>query len=245
MLKNSASFSYEAGRQQRHLEPLTLECVRDHDRLPAGHRDQAHAPARRRLAVRERVHRVDRLVEALRLHDARLPHRGVPDRRRGRQRSRVRVDRTRAGAGHAALPDDDRLSLRRLLYGAEEAPPVLHALDVHGDDLGLRVVREVLDVVRRVEDDGVAEAHRLRALHASHGADEREVDGVRSALGDEADVARVTRGLVGAVPDAEPPVVDAHAVRADQQQPGLSRHLRDLLLRRDPVLRLRLGEART
>src|SRR5437899_2577038 len=61
----------------------------------------------------------------------------------------------------------------------------------------------------------------------------------------EPDSPGIAAWLIGAVPHAEAAVVDAHAVWADQEQAGLARHLRDLLLNRDTVLGLRLREARS
>ena len=100
-------------RQPRHLQPGAHERVRDHHRLPARHRHQPHAAAGRRLRVQQRLHDVDRVLEAVRLDRARLPHDRAEHRLRRRQRSRVRRRRPRARVRHAALPHHDRLHRRR------------------------------------------------------------------------------------------------------------------------------------
>ena len=116
------------------------------------------------------------------MHYAGLPHNSVPDGGRGCERRCVRVDGARARGSNAALPDDNGLPAGRSAQNVEEEAAVLGAFHVHSDNLSLGVVRQVLDVVRRVQDDSVAEADRLRAFDAPQRPNEREVDTVRSAL---------------------------------------------------------------
>ena len=96
-----------------------------------------------------------------------------------------------------ALPDDDGLSLAYVLENFEEASAVLDALHIHADHLGLGVLAEVFEVVRDVEDDGVAQAHQLADLDAVRPPEQAEVHALGAALADEADRSRPRRRTAG------------------------------------------------
>ncbi len=120
--------------------------------------------------------------------------------------------------------------------------PSLHAFDVHADDLGLVVERQVLEVVADIEDDGVAEAGAAAEVQPVRVRDETEHDPVRARLGEEADLAVVgDRGIVVEA-DARLRQVEAHAVRADEVEVGFPRHVGELVLELDAELFARLGE---
>ncbi|MBK9545777.1 MAG: hypothetical protein IPO51_07930 [Dehalococcoidia bacterium] len=159
------------------------EGVGDRNRLAARLGEQRHAGAGRPLSVEQQLHHVDGFIEVVRRNGAALAHHAVPDRLGRRQRACVRHRRSRACLRLPPLPDDHRLPLACLAQCFEEAPAVLHALDVHADDLGFVVEHEVLEVIRDIEDDGVAEAGTAANVHAVRRGNETEHNTVRTRLG--------------------------------------------------------------
>ena len=136
--------------------------------------------------VQEALEHVDDLFEAVDADGAGLPDEGLPDGVLGGEGGGVGGDGPGPVRGLAALPDDDGLSLADVLENFEEAAAVLDALDVHADHLGLGVLAEVFEVVRDVEDDGVAQAHELADLHPVRAPEQAEVHALGAALADEA-----------------------------------------------------------
>src|SRR5690606_29889642 len=106
---------------------------------------------------------------------AALPHHAVPDGLARGERTGVRHGRAGAGFGLPALPDNDGLALAGFAERFEEAAAILHAFDVHADDLGFVVEGEVFEVVRDIEDDGVAEADAAAEVHAVRRCDGAEI----------------------------------------------------------------------
>ena len=132
--------------------------------------------------------------------------------------------------GLTALPNDDRLSFADVLENFEEAAAVLDALHVHADHLGIGVLAEVFEVVRDVEDDGIAQAHELADLHAVRPPEQAEVHALGAALAYEADGSCLAGVLLGGEADATAGDEQAHAVGPDQHKVSLAGHLGELVL---------------
>jgi hypothetical protein len=81
--------------------------------------------------------------------------------------------------------DDRRLAGSGTTECGQEAPSVVHPLDVGTDDLRLWVVCQVVQEVRLVQVHGVAVVHGLAEAQASGGAVADHLDGVVPALRDE------------------------------------------------------------
>ena len=230
-------------REQGHLQPRPREGVRDHHRLAARHRHQPHAPAGARLAAKQHLQHIDGVVHALGGQGARLPHDALPHGVRGRERGGVRGGGAGARLGDATLPDDDGLELAGAAKRSDEAAAVLHALHVHGDDLGIGVIGKVVDIIRDVQHLGVPHADRGADAHPLGSADQAEVDGVGAGLGDEAHRPRLARRLLARLAHPQLRAVEPHAVRADEGEAGLAGDAPDLRLEARALLLARLGEA--
>ena len=132
---------------------------------------------------------------------------------------------------------------RRRLHQVEEAAALARALQVHRDDLCLRVVRHVLQQVRLVDVAGVAVADRVAEAQAASLRLAAQLDRVAAALRDEADRPALLREVAaGQERVAARRTVHAEAVRPDDAN-ALRRDAPDLLLQRHPLRVARLREA--
>ena len=71
------------------------------------------------------------------------------------------IEARAAALGASHLEHDDGLLLRDPLRGLQQLAPVLEPFDVHGDDVGLRVVRQVGQQVGLVDVGAVAVGDEL------------------------------------------------------------------------------------
>ena len=151
------------------LQPVADGRIGDHDAGPAGVGDHGQPPA-----AGQRLHRIKRgIVEQLgdRIHPlhAALGEHGVVDRIGAGQRAGV------AGDGLGALGRAARLQAEHWLVGLpedvadrlDEPPPVAHVLQIHGDNRGLFVLRQIVQQVDLVDVGLVAEADELAEAHVA------------------------------------------------------------------------------
>ena len=155
----------------------------------------------------------------------------------------MRAGGARAVRAAAALPQHYRLDARGRTQLLEEGAPVLQALDVHREVLGAGVAGEVLEVVRVLQRDAVAEAHGLADAHAGVVGRHNEVHGVGAALRDEAHGPVEARGLARPEAHAGGGVVEAHAVGADDHEAGLLGRALERGLQLAALVGVGLGEA--
>ena len=136
----SASLLAHRVVERWHRQPDRRAGVRRRDARAAAAADHADATPRARRQHEQRLRRVGQLLQAADANRRRLLEERLARSPPRRPASAV-CERTARAARvrQPRLPDDDRLLRRRRLHQLEEAPALARALQVHRDDLRLRV----------------------------------------------------------------------------------------------------------
>ena len=155
---------------------------------------------------------------------------GGPDRSQvAGQRARVRLRGPRARLGRSAGEEHDRRPrLDGRLAGAGELAPVAKVFEIDGDELRRLVLGERLDQLRSLNVRLVAERDEAREPEPELGADHADLECEVAALGDEPD--RAGFEVFRAELELRAGVVDAEAVRPDEDGPGGAHPLHDRAL---------------
>ena len=124
------------------------------------------------------------------------------------------------------LEDDHRLAgVEGPVEGRGEAFRIAHGLREDGDDVGARIVHQVLQVLRRRRDGFVARRDDVAVAVAAGVVEEADRD--RTALRDHADVAGQALAVEHVHHEGGAPVVEvqrAHAVGPAERDTGLTAH---------------------
>ena len=148
-------------REIRQLQTGLLAGIGRGDRRPARTGDDGHAVTGRPPEVAQSHEDIEQLVEIADLDRAGLAQHPRPHLRLAGQGTGVGVGSPRTTPGASHLPDHQVFAAAGGGESAPQASPVLGTLDVGGDDLGLRVLRQVLQEVRGLQIVLVADAHDL------------------------------------------------------------------------------------
>ena len=156
------------GRQRRHLGALVAGVV-EHEALgAAGIADHGDAVALRQAALRQRQAGLGQIVERRAAQDAVFPANRVEHRVVARDRAGVAHRRRLAALAAPDLDDEDRLFRgQRLLGRRHEGLRPADAFDHAGDDLGVLVLDQEIDVVGEIEIELVAARYRIGEIEAA------------------------------------------------------------------------------
>src|ERR1700691_4516465 len=231
----------EIGRNLHQVEAVVDAGIgQQHARAAgAGYDHPVFALGRGQLLQSPRV--VEHVTQARGADDARLPQDVVVDLVVARERAGVRTRRPCARRGAARLQHDDRLLLGDALRHFGEGAAVLQILEMHGDDLAVRVLLEEGQQVVFVEIGFVAQADDRRNAHLgrTREADDRHADAAR--LRAERGAALVVVGRAESGAEILRRVVVAVDVGAHQAGPVFAADRLDFLLAFDIA---GFGEAR-
>ncbi len=200
---------------------------------PAGVGHDGDAPA-----ARHRLHGVEGgIVEQLGdrldpLHAA-LGQQGVVHRIGAGQRTGVAADGLRSLGRSARLQAQHRLMgfPEDVADGFDESPPVGYVLQVHGDDLCLLVLGQIIEQVDFVDVGLVAEADKLAEAHLPLFGVIENRGAQRAALRDKSEVSGLGHLATerGVHRDVRIGIDDSQTVRADQRNARLANLRRELL----------------
>ncbi len=238
----AASRDGELGRELWQLEPDARRDVRRDHGGAAAVGDDGDARPGRTAAGEQDVRHLDEILRRRHADDPGRPARGVDRARVADERARVRARGADARRARAACQQEDRLArLCRRVGGARERPAVSEVLAVDADDPRLGVSGEGAQQVGGLEVGLVADRRKARdaepEIRREQGDLEREV----AALRDQPD--RPRGEVLGAEVELRAPVVDAHAVGAEQDGAGGTHALRHRALALAALV-ARLAEAR-
>ena len=207
-------------------------------------------PTRRAARPRQhdkRAQRVEEVLLVLGPRDAVLLQRAVENFVVGGERAGMRGRRLDAVLGAARLEHNDRRALSHLARLVEKRARIADTLDVEADDLGRRIVGDVVQKIELVDVDLVADvdalAHRQALDRARHDIEHQRA-GENAGLGKKRHAARLpAREIDEAAHHADLGIDHADRVGPRQQQAGCVRDLAQPLLV-DAALLTRLGKSR-
>ncbi len=128
------------------------------------------------------------------------------------------------------------MPLGRMPDAVEKSPPVAHAFDIHPNHARRRVRGHQVDIIRRFEHQHVADRRRLVHLDAVNRRLQTKIDGVGTALRNEAYVARFADFFFGKIPQPRARTVQPHAIWPDQRDFRIDREVAQLGFQPDSQL---------
>jgi hypothetical protein len=114
----------------------------------------------------KRLSNISHFFQRIYLRGARLPEKSRPYFLPAGQRAGMRRYRPGARIGETALVNDYGLLTVDFRYHVAQEPSVLHAFQIHGNDLRVLIMGQIIQKIRAVERQGIAVTDGLAEMDA-------------------------------------------------------------------------------